>query len=366
MTIHRWVAEPPGPDVEAALARLDDLPDVVRIAVMPDVHLAHDVCIGTVVATRRWLLPAAIGGDVGCGVATLRTDGDAAAVRAHGERILQALAGAVPIHRHRAHQPLPDELHPDRLPAPLARLARREGSVQVGTIGRGNHFLELQADEQGRLWIMVHTGSRAVGPAIQAHHRRTARIEHGFEVIDADSDAGRAYLRDLAWAEAWATWSRQRALAATAAVLDDVLGARPEPDTFVDCGHNHVRCSCHDEGELWVHRKGAISARPGEPGLIPGSMGDPTFHVEGRGLELALCSSSHGAGRAMSRTEARHRISAGELRRQLRTVCFDDARARRLTEEAPSAYKSITAVMRAQRPLTRVVRKLTPVLSHKG
>jgi len=359
MTIHRWTHAPIGADVEVALARLAALDDVAHIAVMPDVHLAHDVCIGTVVATRRWLLPQAIGGDVGCGVATMRVAGEAAAVRAHGDHILSALASAVPIHRHRRRGSPPDA---DGLPAPLARLARREGSVQLGTIGRGNHFLELQADDQGRLWIMVHTGSRAMGPAIQAHHRALARNEGRFEVLDADTDAGRAYLRDLAWAERWATESRQRALAATAHVLHDVLGFLPEPDTLVDCHHNHVQ---RIDG-LWVHRKGAISARRGEQGLIPGSMGDPTFHVEGRGLADALWSSSHGAGRQMSRTEARQRISAADLRRRMQGVCFDDARAARLTEEAPGAYKDIGAVMRAQRDLTRVVRRVTPVLCHKG
>ena len=354
--IHRWVPDPPSADVEAALARLAALDDVAHIAVMPDVHLAHDVCIGTVVATRRWLLPQAIGGDVGCGVATMRMAGGAAAVKAHGERILQALAGAVPIHRHRHRQPVVP------LDGPLGRLARREGAVQMGTVGRGNHFLELQADDQGQLWVMIHTGSRAMGPAIQAHHREGAVRRDGFDRIDAESDAGQAYLRDLAWAEAYATESRQRALAAAAGVLVDVLRIDPEPDTLVECNHNHVR---RIDG-LWVHRKGAISARPGEAGLIPGSMGDPTFHVEGRSCAEALWSSSHGAGRQLSRTEARQTIRASQLRRRLRGVCFDRRRAARLTEEAPEAYKDIGAVMRAQKALTRVVRRVRPVLCHKG
>jgi tRNA-splicing ligase RtcB len=151
-----------------------------------------------------------------------------------------------------------------------------------------------------------------------------------------------------------------------AALVAERLGVGADWSSFVSCHHNHVRLEVHDGAVMWVHRKGAIPAALGERGIIPGSMGSPSFHVEGRGHEPALTSSSHGAGRAMSRGAARRTISRRELLRQLDRVLFDQRRAEQLRDEAPTAYKDIRAVMRAQRPLTRIVRTLHPVLSYKG
>jgi tRNA-splicing ligase RtcB len=156
-------------------------------------------------------------------------------------------------------------------------------------------------------------------------------------------------------------------LEATAALVAGRLGLEPEwGETFLDCAHNHVRLEAPLGEPLWVHRKGAIPAGPGEPGLVPGSMGTATFHVEGRGRGEALWSSAHGAGRRMSRADARRRIGVHELEREMRGVHYDVRRADRLRDEAPSAYKDIGAVLRAQRDLTRIVRRLRPVLSYKG
>lgn len=362
MTIHRWVATPPEPAVERALHRLARAPDVVQIAVMPDVHLAHDVCIGTVLATTRLLYPAAIGGDVGCGVATLRCRGRADALGRPGvaDAVHEALRSEVPIHRHRSPRALPAELRDDPLslpPGPELRDAR----VQLGTLGRGNHFLELQSDPQGSLWIMVHTGSRAIGPAIQRAHGA-----RGLASIDAGTPEGAAYLHDLSWAVRYAEHSRQAILAATARIVHRILGYAPDPESYVECAHNLVCAEEHGGRRLWVHRKGAIGAAEGQRGLIPGSMGDPSFHVVGRGCAAALCSSSHGAGRRMSRTQARRTISVARLRRQLAGVSVPERLLPSLIEEAPGAYRDIGAVMRAQRELTRIVREVTPLLSHKG
>lgn len=365
--VHRWLAEPLPADVDAALRSLASVPCVARVAVMPDVHLAHDVCVGTVVGARGVVLPAAVGADLGCGVATVRTTGLADAVDgAVAERVLDGLARLAPIHRHARRQPAPDALSECRLSAPaLERRVRADGAVQFGTLGRGNHFLEVQADGDGSLWIMVHTGSRALGPAIRAHHLERARpVGGGLRGLDADSALGRAYLDDAAFAVTWARASRERLLLAASAVLYDTLGCEPEPDTLIDCHHDCVGCEVHGGEPLWVHRKGAVSATDGEPGLIPGSMGAPSYHVVGRGHPDAMCSSSHGAGRRLSRSEARAAIGTRELRRQLHGV---HARlGPGLVEEAPAAYKDIGAVMRAQRALTRIVREVRPVVCHKG
>ena len=347
-----------------ALDRLARSDDVRHVAVMPDVHLARDVCIGTVLATSHLVYPAAVGGDIGCGVAALAFDREADVLRdaSRAERVLEMLYESVPVIRHRraAAPDLPPALAESPLSdGRLSALLRRDGRVQFGTLGRGNHFLEFQSDDEGRLWLMVHSGSRAVGQAVRDLHLAGGRKSaSGLSFLDADEPGGRAYLADMERARNYARGNR-RAMAASAAwVAATVLGASPVDDTYFDCDHNHVRREAHLGREGWVHRKGAVSAAAGEPGIIPGSMGTESYHVEGRGDEQSLRSSSHGAGRAMSRDEARRHVSVRELHREMKGVWFDPRAASQLRDEAPSAYKDVRAVLRAQRDLTRVVRRL--------
>jgi tRNA-splicing ligase RtcB len=367
--IHHWVVEPPPPDVAQALSRLAATEDVRHIAVMPDVHLARGVCIGTVVGTGRRLFPEAVGGDIGCGVATVALDVDATRLAdpAPAAAVLTGLARAVPRTRHAsAHAALPDDLAARPLSAPrLTRARDRVGRLQFGTLGRGNHFLELQRDAAGALWITVHSGSRGIGNAIRDHHTDGAEQSRGLAFLDAESEAGAAYLSDMAWALDYAAASRRRMLDAASQVVSDVLGAALRRDTYVDCHHNTVYREDHGGGALWVHRKGAIAAGDGVLGLIPGSMGSATFHTAGRGHPDALASSSHGAGRVMSRTEARRRVTVRALHEQMTGVWFDHRRSRALCDEAPAVYRDIGAVMRAQSALTRILRAVTPVLSYK-
>ena len=228
-----------------------------------------------------------------------------------------------------------------------------------GTLGSGNHFLELAADDAEGLWMLVHSGSRAVGPEVARVHLERAEVDPtGLRYLVGE--ARDLLLADLGAAEAWAAENRASIQRRALAVLGDLLPISPgEPCT---CCHNHVR----READRWVHRKGAIPAGEGKLGVIPGSMGAPTYLVEGRGVPEALCSSSHGAGRAMSRAEAHARIRAHELQAQMRGVWFDERRAASLVDEAPAAYKDIGKVMRAQRELTRIVGRLRPVLNYKG
>jgi len=367
-----WRVEPLPKEVERALERLARADDVAAIAVLPDVHLAEEVCVGVAVATRTRLIPAALGGDLGCGMEALRFDGDAERLQdgALRTRVLDALRIAVPARtRSRATGlALPDAIAA-RLAASPARTSRleRDAAREFATLGRGNHFLELQRDEEGSLWLAVHSGSRALGPAIGAFHRRDApRDRAGFEGFAADSERGRAFLADVELACAYAAASRAAMVDAAARVLAGQLGATPRPESRIACVHNGVRRETLGAETFWVHRKGAMPAAAGEAGIVPGSMGTLTFHVEGRGCADALHSSAHGAGRALPRGEARRRIAPRELLRQMRGVGFDETLARALVEEAPSAYKDVRAVMRAQRELVKVVRTLTPLLVHKG
>lgn len=369
--LRQWVAEPLPIEVQRALQKLTRGEDVARVAVMPDVHLAKEVCVGVALATRHTLVPAAIGGDIGCGMSAigLTASADSVRDRSTAQAILDGLYRAVPvIRRRRAQAQLPVEL----LEQPLSDVTletkkRHEGVLQFATLGRGNHFLELQSDEDGRLWVMVHSGSRGMGQAIRAFHERCADQDRaGLRRIDVDSAAGRGYLHDVEWALRYADASRQRMLDRVLALLRDELGIDGDEVARVSCHHNFVRQETHEGEAFWVHRKGAISAGTGEPGIIPGSMGTTTFVVEGRGNARALCTSSHGAGRAMSRSDARRRITSRQLVDSMKGVWFDERLAKRLVEEAPDAYKDIRAVMRAQKDLTRIRQRLQPVLSFKG
>ena len=370
--IAQWVGEPPPADVRRAVERLARDEDVDRVAVMPDVHLSREVCVGVALATRTTLIPAAVGGDIGCGMAAMAFDAsaDVVAERSNAASLLDRLYASVPIMRHRRSKELAlpaelarSELSTDRLEAKKTA----DAQLQFGTLGRGNHFLEFQADEDGGLWLMVHTGSRGIGQAIRAaHEERGRRNRAGLKVIDADSAQGRDYLSDVHWALEYARHSRRHIVEQVCSVVGDMFGFEPLSESWISCHHNFVRAEEHEGERVWVHRKGAISARAGELGIIPGSMGAASFHVVGRGCASALCSSSHGAGRAMSRSAARQRITVQRLRDSMQGVWFDHRRAPRLLEEAPDAYKDIGGVMRAQKELTKIVRRLKPVLAFKG
>jgi tRNA-splicing ligase RtcB len=373
--MRKWLVEPVPANVQSSLERLARAEDVEHIAVLPDVHLADDVCVGVALATNRLLYPAAVGNDIGCGMTAIRFDADAQLL-ANDETagaLLAGLIGCVPSLKHgpkTAPVELPSSLRDVRLSHPrLEKLKPRDGRLQLGTLGRGNHFLEFQADQQDRLWLMVHSGSRSMGQAIAAHHAAAAtghRNSRQLVTLDAESADGKAYLADVAWAIDYAQENRRAIVAAVSQLMQSLFGVTADADSLIECHHNHVRQETHFGKTYWVHRKGALSARSDEPGLIPGSMGTESFHVTGRGNELALCSSSHGAGRSLSRRDAMTTITHRQFERELRGVWFDRRRLDALRDEAPSAYKDISAVLRAQRELTRIERRLRPLLSYKG
>lgn len=369
---NQWLASPLPPGVKDALDRLRRTPGVARVSVMPDVHLASEVCIGTVVATSGILIPHAVGGDIGCGMAAIAFNRSAGLLkhRKVAEELLANLQVRVPIMRQSRDRvrDLTNALKTMPLSAPaLSKVSERDGRWQLGTIGRGNHFLEFQEDDVGGLWLMVHCGSRAMGQAIAEHHfARALSAPTGVRYFDADSSEGHAYLNDVEWARAYAEWNRRCIVESVEELMQELFSIEAMPDTMITCDHNHVRSETHFGQTVWVHRKGAIEASEGKAGIIPGSMGSYSYHVTGRGEPESLCSSSHGAGRTMDRARARHAVNVHELHKQLKGIWFDPRLARRLCDEAPSAYKNIQEVMGAQKELTRIVRRLKPVLCHKG
>jgi tRNA-splicing ligase RtcB len=370
--LRSWLAAPLNREVSEALERLRRAPDVQQIAVMPDVHLASEVCIGVVVATSQLLYPQAVGGDIGCGMLAVAVDLEAAALRNPkiAAQLLNELGGAVPARRRNRDAVLaqPVELTNDPLShTSLEAIRRKEGEIEFATLGSGNHFLEMQADEEDRLWLIVHSGSRALGQAIRDHHlARAIPVDGRLRALEAESDAGKEYLHDVLWARRFAADSRKAMAGEASKTLTRLLNCSVAWETMIATDHNHVAREHHGGRELWVHRKGAMSAQEGEPGVLPGSMGTSSFHVEGRGCKEALCSSAHGAGRALSRGAARSRFTDRDLQRQMEGVWYDYRLTGKLRDEAPAAYKDIRAVLKAQRELVKVIRTLRPILNYKG
>ena len=371
--IFMWLASPLETPVARVIERLRQTDDVRHVAVMPDVHLAADVCVGVALATERLLYPAAVGGDIGCGMLAVAFDADAALLgdASRAGQLMRLLYAAVPSsRRHRSRAtPYPAELAPERLShGALQGLARDEGLLQLGTLGGGNHFVEFQADEaDGRLWLMIHTGSRAMGQGVRGHHcARATPANTRLLALDAGQEAGRAYMNDLEWTRRYADANRRAIASAVCEVMRDHFGVRADQTTLATCDHNHVALEEHGGKSLFVHRKGAMPATEGMAGLLPGSMGTLSYHVMGRGHAAALKSSAHGAGRNLSRDAARRRYTVRDLASQMQGVWFDPRLAAQLREEAPKAYKDVRKVLRAEHELVTVTRTLRPVLTYKG
>ena len=366
--LHMWLVDALPGDVEDTIGRLRRARDVQHVAVMPDVHLAADVCVGVAVATSHLIYPQAVGGDIGCGILAVPFDvsADRLADSEVARQVLAHFARAVPARRwnRKAIQDVPDDIANTTLSHPqLESLRRRQGALEFATLGSGNHFAELQADGDKRLWLMVHSGSRAMGPAIRDHHMGAGS---GLRALDANSPEGRNYLHDAAWARSYAAANRREIAVNIGSVMATTLNATLQWELAITSDHNHVESESHFGRSFWVHRKGAMAAAPGQWGALPGSMGAVSFHVQGRGCPESLCSSAHGAGRLMSRTIARQKVSSRELQRQMTGIWYDYRLVDRLRDEAPSAYKDIRAVARAQRELIKIARVLRPVLNYKG
>jgi tRNA-splicing ligase RtcB (3'-phosphate/5'-hydroxy nucleic acid ligase) len=345
---------------------------VDHVAAMPDVHVAEGVSVGTVFATLDTLVPAALGGDLGCGMCAARFDAPAAALSPRElNALLDELSRAIPVgdatHRG-AGEPLPEALaHAELSTRALERQKRALGPRHLGTLGGGNHFLELDRGAGGELWVVVHTGSRGLGAEIAAHHKRAAMARGGGALagLSALEDAGRAYAADAAWAADFAKENRRAILSRAKEVISRALGA-PGVTEVVDVHHNFVAREEHGGRPLYVHRKGATAAGDGELGLIPGSMGTASYVVVGRGAPASFASCSHGAGRVMTRREARDKIHPASLERVMRRVVFDKRKLRDLVEEAPAAYRDIKEVIEDQADLVSPLTRLEPIAVLKG
>ena len=359
--------------------RTAELPIVsAPIALMPDAHLGAGATIGTVLVTENAVIPMAVGVDIGCGMAARRLaltlddldDLDAG-------RWVSACAAVVPAGLGTWHaDPSDDALRwiEHNLPPGQLKDVRRVAE-QLGTLGSGNHFIELSVDEEGRVWLLLHSGSRGAGNKLALIHARAAVVMNGEHAPDRDLawlDAGTpefdAYVRDLYWSQAYAMENRRELLAAAHAALGSVVERPVGVEDEVDCHHNYA--VFEEVAELgrpmYVTRKGAISARRGDRGLIPGAMGQASFVVTGLGNPASYESCAHGAGRVMSRTRARKELSTEEFVARMEGVAWQDADATALLDEAPQSYKDVETVMRDQADLVSIDHRLTAIANYKG
>lgn len=375
--------DPPAAALRSLVALASTPWVTAHVAGMADLHVSTDVCVGTVFATDHALLPATLGGDLGCGVVGQRFALDARSLDRRTLRaVLDELATRVPCgdqaHARRRAPALPEELTRDGLSTrALDRTRAVLGPRHLGTLGGGNHFVELDRDTEGYLWALVHTGSRGLGAAVTAHHRAAAGPAP-FAALDARTPQGAAYLADLAWARAFARHNRATILAHVRDVIAKHTGAAPleradhtedPPDalpSYVETEHNFVREETHAGRSVFVHRKGAAPAGLGTYTLVPGSMGTATYLVRGLGSPDSLGSCSHGAGRVLSRREAHQTLDPRAVDRALRHIELRaDARAT-VIEEAPQVYRDLRAVLDEQRELIEPVLRLEPLAVLKG
>ncbi|HJR75264.1 MAG TPA: RtcB family protein [Luteimonas sp.] len=359
------------------------------VAVMPDVHLGKGATVGSVIPTRGAIVPAAVGVDIGCGMAAVRTTLRAKDLPDSLAQLRSSIERSVPVGNGPGgeHRRLPDS-HETRLAqsglmAGLEAIKAKHRKIrtdkidrQIGTLGGGNHFIEICLDEADAVWVMLHSGSRGTGNLIGTYFIERAReqLAHrvlGFHLPDKDLAffmEGEPLFDDYVEAVSWAQdYARQNREAMMARVLHEMRHRLPKfqlEKMAVNCHHNYVQKETHGGVELLVTRKGAVSAREGELGIIPGSMGTRSYIVRGKGNADSFHSCSHGAGRVMSRTQARQSITLAQHREATAHVeCRKDAA---VIDESPAAYKSIDAVMAAQSDLVEVVHTLRQVLCVKG
>jgi tRNA-splicing ligase RtcB len=394
--IKAWVQGVPVEDQALQqLRNLAELPFIHHhVAAMPDVHWGMGATIGSVIATKGAIIPAAVGVDIGCGMSAQRTTLTASDLPDDLGSLRSAIEAAIPHGRTNnggpgdrgAHQNPPARvldavaLLQPRLSdivakhAPIGKAANR-AAIHAGTLGGGNHFVEVCLDEDQRVWVMLHSGSRGIGNRIGTYFIERARKEmerHFINLPDRDlaylvegGDLFDDYVEAVGWAQDYARLNRDLMMQAAIAALEKAI---PKPFNCdceaVNCHHNYVARERHFGADVMLTRKGAVSAREGQLGIIPGSMGAKSFIVAGRGNRESFCSCSHGAGRVMGRKEAKRRFTVED--HVAATAGVECRKDEDVIDETPAAYKDIDSVMAAQSDLVDIRHTLKQVLCVKG
>jgi len=382
------------PDAIEQIRNVTRLPILAgAVVVMPDVHLGKGATVGTVIATRAAIVPAAVGVDIGCGMLAVKTDLAAGDLPESLSRLRAQIERDVPVGVNFHAQPLAPAGSPEALTLgdrmkklerrfPKLRILDEMGRFneprmwrQLGSLGGGNHFVEICLDAEGAVWIMLHSGSRNVGNMIgqcamhmakNVAERVDRSLPHrDLAWLDEGTPEFEAYVEGLGWAQEYASLNRDLMLHLVHKALAKSLGREVGlVGEVTNCHHNYARVEEYFGANIWVTRKGAVSARAGELGIIPGSMGAKSFIVRGKGEASSYSSCSHGAGRRMSRTQARRTFTRKDL--ALETAGVECRKDEGVIDEIPSAYKDIDEVMAAQSDLVEVVATLKQILCVKG
>lgn len=363
------------------LRKTASLPWVVsHVAAMPDVHFGIGATVGSVIAMKEAISPAAVGVDIGCGVGALRTSLKASDLPDNLFKLRSKIETVVPV-GFNSHAELPKitckTSSSKALWKEFGQLSNKvqdlykKAQSQLGTLGGGNHFIELCLDTEQNVWIMLHSGSRNIGKCLAEVHINIAKkLAHNKQIIDRDlavflsgTQEMMDYRHDLFWAQRYAFENRMTMLALIKSVMIEMFENVKFDDPIL-CHHNYVSEEHHYGEDVLVTRKGAISAKLGEMGIIPGSMGTRSYVVRGLGNPESFCSASHGAGRRMSRGEAKKKFTIADLNEQTKGVeCRKD---RGVLDEIPGAYKDIDLVMSNQKDLVEIVHELKQVMCVKG
>jgi len=363
---------------------LSKMPFVYRhVALMPDCHQGYGVPIGGVVACKDVIIPNAVGVDIGCGMTALQTNIPIKEVDVHQiENILTVIKQTIPVgvdHHEEEHEWEGFDNAPD---IPIVQQELNSARKQLGTLGGGNHFIELQENEEAgkRLWVMLHSGSRNFGYKIaKEYHQKAVKLcelwysdipNKDLSFLPIGTKEAREYIKAMNFAVEFALANRLSMMNKIKEIIKSFLGEEELPPIMYDVCHNYARLENHFGRNVWVHRKGAISARYGETGIIPGSMGTCSYIVTGLGNVDSFQSCSHGAGRRMGRLEASRTLTVEECNRDMEGIFFQgwgrDRKGNVDLGEAPQAYKDINAVIDAERDLVTPIIKLTPIGVVKG
>ncbi len=378
--VRSWAADLEPNTLEQAKRSARSAAVAAPIALMPDAHWGMGATVGSVIPTESAIIPAAVGVDIGCGMVAVETDRTAEDLPDNLGPVLRGIGRAVPAGFDRHQEPTTAagtwlRAHPLETEVELTTKNHRSIGQQLGSLGGGNHFVEVCLDERNRVWVVLHSGSRGIGNILAKAHIGAARAvcvaeERALEDRDLAyflaADAGfQAYVRDMLWAQDYARANRELMMNAVLRVLRDVLGTVGERQR-INCHHNYTEREHHDGRDFWITRKGAIRARTGDRGVIPGSMGTASYIVSGLGNPASYTSASHGAGRRFGRREAKRRFQVEEFEAAMEGRMWQRSKARDLLDEAPMAYKDIDVVMEAQADLVRIDHRLEAVVNYKG
>lgn len=354
-----------------------------HLALMPDAHLGKGATVGSVIPTDRAIIPAAVGVDIGCGMIATRTQFAGAEFRVLDLRALREdIEGSIPLSAGKYNQTLTGSA--DKRVHELRALAEQAGfdpaqyagnwTLQLGSLGSGNHFIEVCVDETDRVWLFLHSGSRGVGNKIaQAHIAKAKVTAERYWIALPDPDLAYLvegtpdfdrYIAELRWAQHFALLNREEMMDRLIAAVEKAAGEPVEESLRVNCHHNYTTRERHFGREVWLSRKGAIDASAGTWGLIPGSMGAASYVVQGKGNPVSLHSSPHGAGRSYSRSAARRRFDLADLTARMDGIEW--RRTEAFLDEHPDAYKSIDVVMADAADLVEVRHTLRQVVNVKG